>query len=169
VEDTVRERKSDYLETSFSGSDTASEEDEEVVIRTKAVELAPPKPVPTGSSILGGLNRAEMERERLERLKRAGGQQISAEPPSKRPRMENIDYNKSVPTKSVQSHTSIQYPDGTIKWTFARGFPVERHHITIEEVLQKGTLKAAVLSAFQVQSRNPQLIQDRISMDSRET
>jgi hypothetical protein len=164
----VHERKRAYLEMSISGSDTASEEDEEVVT-TKAVEPAPPKPVPTGSSILGGLNRAEMERERLERLKRAGGQQVSAEPPSKRPKVDNIDYNKSVPAPSVPSHTSIQYPDGTIKWTFARGFPVEGHHITIEEVLQKGTLKAAVLSAFQVSSRTSQLIQDRISMDSTET
>jgi hypothetical protein len=167
VENTVRERKRAYLEMSISGSDTASEEDEEVV--KTAVESAPPKPVPTGSSILGGLNRAEMERERLERLKRAGGQQVSAEPPSKRPKMDNIDYNKRVPAASVLSNTSIQYPDGTIKWTFARGFPVEGHHITIEEVLQKGTLKAAVLSAFQVSSWNPRLIQDRISMDSTET
>jgi hypothetical protein len=167
VEDTVREGKRAYLEMSISGSDTASEEDEEAV-KTEA-EQAPPKPAPTGSSILGGLNRAEMERERLERLKRAGRQQVSAEPPPKRPKMDNIDYNKSAPAPSVPSHTSIQYLEGTIKWTFARGFPVEGHHITIEEVLQKGTLKAAVLFAFQVSSRTPRLIQDRFSMDSTQT
>lgn len=150
--ETVDKRKRAYVEASISGSETESDEDEEIVPRTEDVKPMqhPPKTVATGSSILGSLNRAEMERERLERLGRAGGTQSSAEPPAKRTKLDPLDQNKSAPMARISSHDSIQYLNGTIKWTFARGFPVESHHITIEQVLQKETLKAAVLSAFQV-------------------
>lgn len=97
---------------------------------------------------LGGLNRAQMERERLERAKRPGASP-SVQLPRKRIRTENIDERSAVVSKSPLG-SMLQFPDGTIKWTYVAGYPRESHHITIEEVLQKDTLKAAVLSGFQV-------------------
>jgi hypothetical protein len=131
-------------------SDTASEEDDTA---SEEDEKPPPKPVTVslktnGLTGLNGLDRAQMERERLERLKRAG-LQASSEPPTKRARIENFDKRNSTSSKALSTH-SMQYPNGMIKWTYAAGYPVEPYHITIEQVLQKDTLKAAVLSGFQV-------------------
>jgi len=91
-----------------------------------------------------------MERERLARLKRAGTMN-GHEPPPKRPRAENTDDLPPIASSSnTPGESKLQYPDGMIKWTYATGYPKESHHVTIEEVLQKDTLKAAVLSGFQV-------------------
>ena len=130
-------------DTTDSGSDTASEEDE-----GPATTSAVKQPV-TVSVGLGGLNRAQMERERLERLKRTAKSENIPEPPSKRIKIEKTPA-KETRTSEITPMSSLKYPDGTIKWTFAVGYPVESHHITIEEVLQNDTLKAAVLSGFQV-------------------
>jgi hypothetical protein len=130
-------------DTLDSGSDTASEEDEVPAI--KAV-----KPATTVKVGLGGLDRVQMERERLERLKRGAKQENIREPPSKRIKIESVP-SKDAASLEVGGNSSLQYPDGTIKWTYAAGYPVESHHITIEQLLQKDTLKAAVLSGFQVQ------------------
>jgi hypothetical protein len=147
-------------------SDTASEEDETAAEEDKPmaprkVTITPAVPTSTG---LTGLNRAQMEKERLERAKRQGIQS-STEPPAKGMKTENVnergsgiskglqmrDINMSTPnTSTTASNSSLQFPDGTIKWTYVIGYPRESHHITIEEVLQKHTLKAAVLSGFQV-------------------
>ena len=139
--------------------ETASEEDEDLV--TKKVTIQPDKKVSLG---LGGLNRAQMERERLERAKRAG---ISPaiEPPRKRIRTENVNERNSKTVNSSEG-LSLQFPDGTIRWTYAVGYPKEPHHITIEEVLQRDTLKAAVLSGFQVTSLSKVTDVDRLSLDS---
>ncbi|KAI0994689.1 hypothetical protein K3495_g13492 [Podosphaera aphanis] len=48
--------------------------------------------------------------------------------------------------------SSIQYLEGTIKKTWARGFPRQGDDITIEEVLQKDDLTLAILSSFQIDS-----------------
>ena len=135
------------LSDTASEDDTASEEDELV---TKKVTIQPEKKVFVG---LGGLNRAQMERERLERANRAGVSH-PLEPPRKRIRAGNIDENSSTSVKSPDGPL-LQFPDGTIKWTYSVGYPKEPHHISIEEVLQKDTLKAAVLSGFQVLSTAP--------------
>jgi hypothetical protein len=129
-------------DTTDSGSDTASEEDE--VPATSA-----PKPSATVTVGLGSLDRAQMERERLKRLKRGAKKENIAEPPSKRIKIESVS-SKPATSSEAMGKSSLQYPDGTIKWTYAVGYPVESHHINIEEVLQKDTLKAAVLSGFQV-------------------
>lgn len=158
----VDKRKRAYVEASISGSDTESDEDEVIIPRTKDVKptVHPPKTVPAGSSLLGSLNRAQMERERLERLGRAAQTESSSEPLAKRTKFDHLEQNKSIPMAKTPSSDSIHYWDGIIKWTFARGFPVESHHITIEQVLQKDTLKAAVLSAFQVCYFNRVLMKD---------
>jgi len=132
---------------SEEGDETASEEEEELprakVEQTKATTS-------NGSAGLQGLNRAEMERQRLERLKRAGLGPTSIEPPTKKLKIEHVITETN--TKSIPQHMAggMEYPNGTIKWTRASGYPVESHHVTIEQVLQKDTLKAAVLSAYQV-------------------
>ena len=147
------------LSDTASEDDTASEEDEELV--TKKVIIQPEKKVFVG---LGGLNRAQMERERLERAKRSGIPP-PLEPPRKRIRTENI--NESSPTFLKNTGgPSLQFPEGTIKWTYVVGYPKEPHHITIEDVLQKDTLKAAVLSGFQVRSSSYVTDVDRLSLDS---
>ena len=141
-EDEIQEPVLD--DTTDSGSDTASEEDEPSRPATNAVKQ--PATVTVG---LGGLNRAQMERERLERLKRTAKKENMPESPAKRIKVDHPPI-KDTTTSGVKQVSTLKYPDGTIKWTFAAGYPVESHHITIEEVLQKDTLKAAVLSAFQV-------------------
>jgi len=141
----TKEKESEHPvldDTTDSGSDTASEEDE--VPATSA-----PKPSATVTVGLGSLDRAQMERERLKRLKRGAKKENIAEPPSKRIKIESVS-SKPATSSEAMGKSSLQYPDGTIKWTYAVGYPVESHHINIEEVLQKDTLKAAVLSGFQV-------------------
>ena len=137
-------------------SDTESEEDNETTSgeeetqpgnSTQKAALQPGLPANTG---LSSLNRAQMERDRLARLKR-GGTLNEHEGPSKRPRADNMDDPPPIASSSnTPGDSKLQYPDGMIKWTYASGYPKESHHITIEEVLQKDTLKAAVLSGFQV-------------------
>lgn len=150
-------------------SDTASEEDDTA---SEEDEKSSPKQVTTNlvaNSSLGlkGLDRAQMERERLERLKRAGAQ-TSSEPPTKRAKVEGFDKQNSISSGSLSSE-SILYPNGTIKWTYAAGYSVEPHHITIEQVLQKDTLKAAVLSGFQVKLARVESDLDRLPMGSKQT
>jgi len=133
---------------SEEGDETTSEEENTQPRQlTQKVALQPTLPAITG---LSGLNRAQMERERLARLKPVGATNETG-PPSKRQRAENTDDRLPVASLSnTHGDSKLQYPDGTIKWTYATGYPKESHHITIEEVLQKDTLKAAVLSGFQV-------------------
>lgn len=143
-------------------SDTASDEDDETASEEEDTQPGPSTEKATAQSPvaantgLAGLNRAQMERERLERLKRARttsenepqAKRLCAEKSSGKTRIES---SPRLPEASTEpSDGKFQYPDGTIKWTHALGFSKESHHITIEEVLQKDTLKAAVLSGFQV-------------------
>jgi hypothetical protein len=135
--------------TSEEGDETASEEDDDRA-------ASPKENMPSTSTVnlgLAGLNRAQMERERLERLKRTRPTNEN-EPPIKHQRVENQN-EQTTSSKAREKAPAAQggnllFPDGTIKWTYAVGYPKESHHITIEEVLQKDTLKAAVLSGFQV-------------------
>jgi hypothetical protein len=143
AEEVLSDTASEEEDTASEEEDTASEEDEKSSPRPVTANMT--KISPLG---LKGLDRAQMERERLERLKRSSVQ-TSSEPPTKRAKTENSDEKSSVFLKTLSSGTML-YPNGAIKWTYAAGYPVEPHHITIEQVLQKDTLKAAVLSGFQV-------------------
>ena len=148
-------------------SDTATEEDETASEEDEPV--APQKVTITTASQnaggLAGLNRVQMEKERLERAKRRGIESTTTEPAGKRMKTENVNKQGSAISKGLlvrdsnqatsnstatHSNSSLQFPNGVIKWTYVVGYPKESHHITIEEVLQKNTLKAAVLSGFQV-------------------
>lgn len=52
------------------------------------------------------------------------------------------------PNTSPAASTGIQYPRGVIKKTWVLGYPRTGTDIKIEEVLQKNTLKTAVISSF---------------------
>jgi hypothetical protein len=148
----------EQLKQSDSGSDTASDEDvaPQVVLDDDKVSEEDEPPAqktianfpPVG---LVGLDRAAMERERLARAQTAGIKHESSEPHTKRQKTTLFSGDAGRVTE-FSSDQKLDYPDGTIKWTWAKGFPKEGHMITIEEVLQKDTLKAAVLSGFQVNS-----------------
>ncbi|KAF8851122.1 phospholipase D/nuclease [Acephala macrosclerotiorum] len=61
-------------------------------------------------------------------------------------------YSKGHHIGSRSLGSGIQYPNGTVKKTWAYGFPRDGDDIKIEEVLQKDDLELAVLSAFQIDS-----------------
>lgn len=145
------------------------------------------------SSGILGLNRKQMEEERLARLARlnysngAGRDgpkatdeskkrkatafsaethddrnvkaKVSPSPPVSKAIASSIVSQRSSNMSSSGHHTGsgssgrgIQYPNGTVKKTWAYGFPRDGDDIKIEEVLQKDDLELAVLSAFQIDS-----------------
>jgi len=55
---------------------------------------------------------------------------------------------QSFKQQQTRLHPGVQYPNGTVKKTWAYGFP-RSNDIKLEEVLQKNDLDLAVLSAFQ--------------------
>ena len=103
---------------------------------------------PTSSLSFLGIDRKKMEQERLARKRKAS---ISPPPPRK--------IAKSSPSPSIQisephlgSSKSLGpsvFPRGTVKKTWAFGYPRTGDDIKLEEVLQKQDLNLAVLSSFQ--------------------
>lgn len=55
----------------------------------------------------------------------------------------------SIKPTSTSSSTNLEYPHGTVKKTWAFGHPRTSSDIKIEEVLEKNSLRTAILSAFQ--------------------
>ncbi|PTB66590.1 phospholipase D/nuclease [Trichoderma citrinoviride] len=98
----------------------------------------------------GALDRRAMEQERLERLaKRHHGDtdgDVVEIPPPKRQATASTSAAKGKQSKPT---TSLPYPNGTVKRTWARGCARTGDDITIEEVFQKDQLELAVLSSFQ--------------------
>ncbi|KAF3223967.1 hypothetical protein TWF192_006208 [Orbilia oligospora] len=130
------------------------------------------RPKPSG---LLGLDRGQMERERLARLKRKTPDD-SYVPQAKHAKSlatQDLAIKKEEPTESSSAGPSkstrgpfmtlrdlqervtnyvpraTQYHDGTVKKTYIQGVARTHDDITIEEVLQKDTLQTAVLSAYQ--------------------
>ncbi len=96
-----------------------------------------------------GLNRKEMEEQRLARQRKAS---ISP-PPARRERRipEEVRAHSAEPTPDAPLQPrqgSLLYPRGVVKKTWAFGYP-RKDDFKIEEVLQKADLQLAVLSAFQ--------------------
>ncbi|KAI9832074.1 MAG: hypothetical protein M1826_002402 [Phylliscum demangeonii] len=113
------------------------------------------------------LDRKQMEQDRLNRRKRKASispprlKRFKRDEPSKGV---DVDASKRLPKSPRRTSTpprprlppqprsasssGIQYPDGVVKKTWAYGYP-RADDIKIEEVLQKGTLTTAMLSAFQ--------------------
>jgi hypothetical protein len=99
---------------------------------------------------IAGIDRKAMEQARLARLSKRK-RSVSPERPSK-----VIAKTPSESTSSTGANiivgpnpiTSLQYPRGVIKRTWAHKHP-RSHDITIEEMLQASGLKMAILSSFQ--------------------
>lgn len=102
-----------------------------------------PEPEPPRDKVVFGalqLDRKKMEEERLQRL-------------GKRPRAtSDTESSQTPPAKRVlpeDSKPKLQYPEGTVKRTWARGYPRTGEDIKIEEVFKPQELQLAVLSSFQ--------------------
>ncbi|KAI2923434.1 hypothetical protein CBS147320_7141 [Aspergillus niger] len=114
-----------------------------------------------------GLDRKQMEQERLARLAKRKAEDTSsidhreakqskidsAPRASVQPTMAagGTIMSKSQPTSSrsiPSTSPSTQYPEGAVKKTWAFGYPRQGDDIKIEEVLQKADLELAVMSSF---------------------
>ncbi|KAI0389236.1 tyrosyl-DNA phosphodiesterase-domain-containing protein [Xylariaceae sp. FL0594] len=99
----------------------------------------------SGLSALG-LDRKKMEEERLARVAKRKAPDESTtsenEPPARRVKLatEGLD---------VSTASSVPYPRGAVKKTWAYGYPRQGDDIKIEEIFQKDQLELAVLSSFQ--------------------
>ena len=119
-----------------------------------------------------GIDRNKQEQERLARLKRKRDRTVSPPQLTRQPFLgrpatvdnapstENAVSSLSLPLNptlggthtapvSTPPTSTLQYPNGVVKQTWAFGHPRSGSDIKIEEVLQSSTLQAAVLSAFQ--------------------
>ncbi len=136
----------DLTNSSPDGADTSTQHGE--IAGTSAMAPTQQKGQYLSPGILG-LNRKEMEEQRLARKRKAP---ISP-PPARRQRYTPDATNvNSISTAAVSSTPSergvLKYPKGVVKKTWAFGYPRE-DDIKIEEVLQKTDLELAVLCAFQ--------------------
>lgn len=86
-----------------------------------------------------GMDRKAMEEERLARLGKRK-RESSPERPSKQA-------SKTIPPPASSTDTTLQYPMGTIKRTFATKYP-RTDDTTIDEVLEADTVRTAVISSF---------------------
>lgn len=89
------------------------------------------------------LDRKKMEEERLQRLAKrrrsnSDGDVVEVPPPKRK-----------IPPELSSAARAVPYPSGTVKRTWARGYPRTSEDIRIEEVLQKDHLQLALLSSFQ--------------------
>ncbi|PYI25680.1 tyrosyl-DNA phosphodiesterase [Aspergillus indologenus CBS 114.80] len=150
---------------SVIGSETDDEEDEDMK-RAIALSLQESKGVQDPSSApigIFGLDRKQMEQERLARLakrkaadtsslneRESKSSKIEAAPTPRVSKPVQGSEHASVTIASASALTSspLQYPEGVVKKTWASGFPRQGDDIKIEEVLQKSDLELAVLSSF---------------------
>ncbi|KAJ0425349.1 phospholipase D/nuclease [Aspergillus carlsbadensis] len=104
-------------------------------------------PKNSGQSFLG-LDRKKMEEERLARLAKRKAEDTPGldQRGVKQPRIEAPVQRRQASGPS--SAPSVQFPEGTVKKTFALGYRRTHEDIKIEEVLQKSNLELAVLSSF---------------------
>ena len=114
---------------------------------------------PPDLSGIPGLNRAQMEQERLARKRKAEGQ-ISPPPshaiPNEPSKNSGLPASGDAPRKAarmgvhiVERQDLLHFPTGVVKKTWAKGQPRLGDDIKIEEVLQPAKLRMAVLSSFQ--------------------
>lgn len=105
-----------------------------------------------------GLDRRAMEAERLARL--AAKRPSDTEPKATTMQAMTAKRQRSIsppptsrPAKKIKEESdalpSLQYPRGAVKRTWAFGHARSNDDIKIEEVLEKSTLRTALLSAFQ--------------------
>lgn len=133
----------------------------------KEVEEKTNGPEPAKPMGIFGLDRKQMEQERLARLAKRKAEDTSsidlretkhskidlAPKPTVQPTVatKGTIMSASQPTSSrsiPSTSPSVQYPEGIVKKTWAFGCPRQGDDIKIEEVLQKSDLELAVLSSF---------------------
>lgn len=109
-------------------------------------------PSPPIGNTLVGLNRRQMEEERLARRKRKAPSEDTPLP--KLPRLNTTPappfaVTKAEPVKESTSSSMLRFADGEIRTTHVRMVPRQPTDITIEEIFDKDNLQDCVLSAFQ--------------------
>ncbi|KAA6407198.1 MAG: hypothetical protein FRX48_09000 [Lasallia pustulata] len=123
--------------------------DDESQIPRKEISTVRSHSLASGQSSLLGLNRKEMEERRLARKRKVS---ISPPPPRKVAKSSKSVADLPQPSPPGTAIASIvnqlQFPNGTVKKTWAFGHPRDED-IKIEEVLQRADLTLAVLSSFQ--------------------
>lgn len=141
---------------SLQDQETASEASDEDEPEAKAKEESAVKakePIPASVGMLA-LDRKQMEQDRLARLakrqRESSGPEAedSSEPPPPKKRMQSSSSSLSFTTFASSSST-VPFPKGVVKRTWAQGFPRTKDDIKIEEVLNRGQLQLAILSSFQ--------------------
>ncbi|KAI0554935.1 tyrosyl-DNA phosphodiesterase-domain-containing protein [Xylaria curta] len=109
---------------------------------------------PSGGLTSLGLDRKKMEEERLARAakRKAPHDDEITEPRPQRTKTDVEPGSASLSRTALSSTNSkapfLPYPRGTVKKTWANGYP-RQDDIKIEEILQKEQLELAVLSSFQ--------------------
>lgn len=110
---------------------------------------------PTSSQSIGiaGLDRKQMEQERLARLAKRKAEDVPTEQrEAKHSRTESEPSKSSIKVRSKTEKPtatpSIQFPTGAVKKTWNTNSPRTGEDITIEEVLQSSDVELAVLSSF---------------------
>lgn len=122
-------------------------------------KAAEPKGTAFGSLVL---DRKAMEEERLKRLAskrpRPSDDDEGDVPASKKPATSKVVEKSSVSAsalglaskpKESNGGRPLQFPDGAVKKTWARGYARQGDDIKIEEVLQKDDLQLAIISSYQ--------------------
>lgn len=150
---------------------SGGEEDDNMALPSRAKEESTSKPEPSQAMPLSGLDRKQMEQERLARLaKRKAEETPTNQPEAKQARTETLPGgvrgSKSSPRsprkgKVVSSDgksksqsdkpsttPSVQFPAGVVKKTWNQHCPRNGDDIKIEEVFQASDLELAVLSSF---------------------
>lgn len=142
-----RSRPSQVPTKTINIVDLLSDDDSEV--SQKEPSTSPSYSLAFGRSGLLGLNRKEMEEERLARKRKAS---ISPPPLRKVAKLSNPVAEPAKASSPVIATTSpvssLQFSRGTVKKTWAFGHPRDED-IKIEEVLQRADLTLAVFSSFQ--------------------
>jgi len=122
-------------------------------------------PSSASSLSIAGLDRKQMEAERLARVQKRKAAELEKSPrsvssrPSQRTKSESaslperrikgVDEISGAGFSSSSTRAEIPYPHGVVKKTWAYGQPRRGDDIKIEEVFQKDKLQLAVLSSFQ--------------------
>ena len=130
------------------GSSTTERSTDPSSLPSQVASTAPTVPTAPVGGGLAGIDRKRMEEERLARLGKRKAPDSSQEAQERRQKAKTSS-DKSPPTASPSKSTSLPFPTGVVKKTWAAGYPRKGDDIKIEEVLQKDQLELAVLSSFQ--------------------